>query len=99
MSEHARERSEQSNTAFREERRRRRILDVRAADLKTNCASAASTSPSGELCAGGDGGTTLFRSARSDEDGGNPANIAASGASNQTLRNARAAARKGLTAW
>ena len=28
-------------------------------------------------------GTTLFRSARSDEDGGNPANIAASGASNQ----------------
>ena len=36
-----------------------------------------------------------FRSARSDEDGGNPANIAASGASNQTLRSARAAARKG----
>src|SRR5215211_8562368 len=33
--------------------------------------------------AGGDGGTTLLRSARSDEDGGNPANIAASGASNQ----------------
>jgi hypothetical protein len=27
-----REQSEQSNTAFREERRRRRILDVRAAD-------------------------------------------------------------------
>jgi hypothetical protein len=35
---------------------------------------------------GGDGGTTLFRSARSDEDGGNPANIAASEASNQTQR-------------
>ena len=33
--------------------------------------------------AGGDGGTTLFRSARSDEDGGNQANIAASGASNR----------------
>ena len=33
--------------------------------------------------AGGDGGTTLFRSARSDEDGGNLANIAASRASNQ----------------
>jgi hypothetical protein len=31
--------------------------------------------------AGGDGGTTLFRSASPDEDGGNPANIAASGAS------------------
>jgi hypothetical protein len=28
---------------------------------------------------------------RSDEDGGNPANIAASGASNQTPRDARAA--------
>jgi hypothetical protein len=27
---------------------------------------------------------TLFRSVSSDEDGGNPANIAASGASNQT---------------
>jgi hypothetical protein len=50
----------------------RRIRDVRAADLKTNCASAASTSPSGELCAGGDGGKTPFGSARSDEDGGNP---------------------------
>ena len=34
--------------------------------------------------AGGDGGTTLFRPAGSDEDGGNRANIAASGASNQT---------------
>ena len=33
--------------------------------------------------AGGDGGTTPFRSARSDEDGGNQANIAASGASNR----------------
>jgi hypothetical protein len=43
------------------------------------------------ICKGGDGGTTLFRSARSDEDGGNPANIAASGASNQTQRDARAA--------
>jgi hypothetical protein len=36
--------------------------------------------------AGGDGGTTLFRSASSDEDGGNLANIAASGASDQTAR-------------
>ena len=39
--------------------------------------------------AGGDGGTTLFRSLRSDEDGGNPANIAASGASNRTERDVR----------
>jgi len=38
MGEHARERSEQSNTAFREERRRRRILDVRAADLQEEMA-------------------------------------------------------------
>jgi hypothetical protein len=53
-------------------------------------ASAASTSPSGELCAGG-GGTTLFRSVSADEDGGNQANIAASEASNQTQRDARAA--------
>src|SRR5215211_6836197 len=44
--------------------------------------------------AGGDGGTTLFRSVRSDEDGGSPANIAASGASNQTERDARAAPKK-----
>jgi hypothetical protein len=69
-----------------ERRRRRRILDVRAADLSKKGASAASTSPSGELCAGGDEGTTLFRSVSSDEDGGNSANIAASGASNQTPR-------------
>jgi Rieske Fe-S protein len=34
--------------------------------------------------------TTLFRSARSDEDGGNPASIAASEASNETQRDARA---------
>jgi hypothetical protein len=34
---------------------------------------------------------TLFCSARSDEDGGCPANIAASGASNQTVRDVRAA--------
>jgi hypothetical protein len=47
--------------------------------------------------AGGDGGTTLFRSVSSDEDGGNPANIAASGASNQTERDARAALTKGVT--
>jgi hypothetical protein len=39
-----------------------------------------------------DGGTTLFRSAILDEDGGKPANIAASGASDQMLRDARAAA-------
>jgi hypothetical protein len=69
---------------------RRRIRDVRAADLQTNRASAASTSPSGELCAGGDDGTTLFRSVSSDEDGGNPANIAASG-SEQSNSGARAA--------
>ena len=34
---------------------------------------------------------TLFRSPRSDEDGGYPANIAASGASNQAVRDVRAA--------
>ena len=34
---------------------------------------------------------TLFRSARSDEDGGYPASIAASGASNQAVRDVRAA--------
>jgi hypothetical protein len=39
-----------------------------------------------------DDGTTLFRSARSDEDGAVP-NIAASGASYQTERDARAAQR------
>ena len=33
----------------------------------------------------------FFRFVSSDEDGGNPANIAASGASNQTKRDARAA--------
>ena len=43
----------------------------------------------------GDGGTTLFRPGGSDEDGGNPANIAASGASNQTQRDARAVQEKG----
>ena len=48
-----------------------------AADLPTKSRDAASTSPSGELCAGGDGGTTLFCSVRSDQDGGKPANIAA----------------------
>ena len=41
--------------------------------------------------AGGDGGTTLFRFVSSDEGGGNPANIAASAASNQTQRDPRAA--------
>jgi hypothetical protein len=41
-----------------------------------------------------DGGTTLFRSVSFDEDGGNPANIAASGASNQTRAIARAAQEK-----
>jgi hypothetical protein len=46
---------------------------------KQEGASVASTSPSGELCAGGDGGTTLFRSVSCDEDGGKPASIAASG--------------------
>jgi putative thioredoxin len=35
---------------------------------------------------GGDGGTALFRSVSSDEDGGNRAKIAASGASNWTQR-------------
>ena len=41
--------------------------------------------------AGGDGGTTLFRSVSSDEDGGDPANIAASG-SEQSDRGAIARA-------
>jgi hypothetical protein len=43
------------------------------------------------LSTGGDDGTTLFRSVSADEDGGNAANIAASEASNQTQRDARAA--------
>jgi hypothetical protein len=56
----------------------------------------AKTTPADSRCsrrrsAGGDGGTTLFRFASSDEDGGSQANIAASGASNQTMRDARAA--------
>jgi len=37
----------------------------------------------------------LFRSAKSDEDGGRPANITASGASNQTQRDALAGHRRG----
>src|SRR5215211_5181141 len=41
--------------------------------------------------AGGDGGTTLFRSARSDEDGGNPANIAIKQSAMREQLNARAA--------
>jgi len=44
-------------------------FDIRRRSPNKNRASAASTSPSGELCAGGDGGTTLFRSVRSDEAG------------------------------
>jgi hypothetical protein len=39
-----------------------------------------------------------FRLAGSDEDGGNPANIAASGASNQTQRDARAVQENALRA-
>jgi hypothetical protein len=46
--------------------------------------------------AGGDGGTTLFRSVSSDEDGGNRADIAASEASNQIQRDARAASKNAL---
>ena len=42
--------------------------------------------------------TTLFRSARSDEDGGNRANIAASGASNQTERDPRERSEQSNTA-
>jgi hypothetical protein len=38
----------------------------------------------------------FFRSVSSDEDGGNPANIAASEASNPTERDARAAPKKGV---
>jgi hypothetical protein len=53
------------------------------------------TTPADSRCsrrrsAGGDGGTTLFCSAIPDEDGGNLAHIAASGASNPTERDARA---------
>jgi hypothetical protein len=59
---------------LREPRRRRWILDVRAADLRRRLRN------------------TLFRSGISDEDGGNPANIAASEASHSIERDARAAA-------
>ena len=58
--------------AIRCERRRRRIPDVRAADLRRRRRN------------------TLFRSVISDEDGGNPANIAASEASHAIQRDARA---------
>jgi hypothetical protein len=80
------------------ERRRRRRIRCSRRRSHNKGASAASTSPSGELCAGGDDGTTLFRSVSSDEDGGNPANIAASGASNQRQRDARAAQKHRLRA-
>ena len=64
----------------------------------------ATTTPADPRCsrrrsAGGDDGTTLFRSIISDEDGGNPANIAASGASNQTQRDARAAKKHSCAAF
>src|SRR5215218_5947869 len=65
-----------------------------AASVANRAPTAADSRCSRRRSAGGDGGTTLFRSVRSDEDGGSPANIAASGASNQTERDARAAPKK-----
>src|SRR5215217_7107577 len=65
-----------------------------AASVANRAPTAADSRCSRRRSAGGDGGTTLFRSVRSDEDGGNPANIAASGASNQTERYARAAPKR-----
>ena len=47
----------------------------------------------------GDGGTTLFRSVSSDEDGGYAANIAASEASNQIQRDARTALQERGLGW
>ena len=71
----ARSRRERRPCFLRERRRRRRTLDVRAADQQEEMAE-----------------QRFFRSGSSDEDGGNlGANIAASGASNQTERDARAA--------
>src|SRR5829696_8634713 len=100
-SEHRSERSEQIRPAmfapscrrrwrnnaspFRQIRRRRR----QPANIAASGASKLDPRCSRRRAAGGVGGTTLFRSARSDEDGGNPANIAASGASNQTERCSR----------
>jgi hypothetical protein len=65
-----------------ERRRSGRVLDVRAADLQ-------------EDLTGGRGGRDLRGrcSVRSDEDGGSPANIAASGASHPTQRDPRGAER------
>jgi len=87
MSGHARERSEQIQSRERSEQ----IQYCRPRRETTTSDSRCSRRRS----AGGDGRTTLLRSARSDEDGGNPANIAASGASNRTRRDARAASNKG----
>src|SRR5687768_16906784 len=96
-SEHRRERSEQSKQSdVRAADLQEEMAEQRSSvpPDPTKTAATQRTSPRAERAiktercsrrrsAGGDGGTTLFRSARSDEDGGNPANIAASGASNQ----------------
>ena len=65
---------------FRQVRRRRR----RQSGHRSERGEQSNRRCSRRRAAGGDGGTTLFRSARSDEDGGDRADIAASGASNQT---------------
>ena len=64
-----------------------------ALDVGRILAAGAAYLPAELLVAGlqEDGGTTLFRSVSSDEDGGKSANIAASGASNQTERDPRGA--------
>ena len=65
-----------------ERRRSRRVLDVRAADLQEDLT---------EVRRGSD--LRGRWSVRSDEDGGFPANIAASGASHPTQRDPRVAER------
>jgi hypothetical protein len=62
---------------------------------RATCARSAQKVGGCRRSAGGDGGTTLFRSVRSDEDGGNPASIAASRADPiASVGKSRAAARR-----
>src|SRR5215211_8176923 len=72
---------------FRQIQRRRR----QPANIAASGASKFDPRCSRRRSAGGDGGTTLFRSARSDEDGGNPANIAIKQSAMREQLNARAA--------
>jgi hypothetical protein len=80
-----------------ERRRSRRIPDVRAADLSKRGASAASTSPSGELCA--EEMTEQRSSVPSDptKTAANQANIVASGSEQSNTARCASSSKKG--AW